>query len=413
MLGSLEKRGKNSWRLIVSCGMGPDGKQEKKTKTVSVDTPCLEKSCRGCDKLTRCKARKEADKLLAEFSLEVEKGLYIAPSKLTFKDFMERWIRDYGETNLAPKTLFRYKEMLDSRILPAMGHIPIEKLKPMHLLEFYKNLQEDGVREDGKPGGLSERTILHHHRLISAILQDAVDWEVIPSNPASKVKPPKVKKTQAPCYDEEQTARMLAALDTEPLKYKVMVVLALATGARRGELMGLEWQDVDFENSTIDIHQASQYLPGRGVFTKEPKTETSSRAIAIPPSVIALLKQYKAQQAEERLKVGDLWQESNRIFTTWDGRPMFPDTISNWFSKFLKRHGLPHIAFKNLRHTSGTLLIAEGVPLKNVSRRLGHSNISTTADIYAHALRSVDQAAAAKLDSLFTKHTGLQKQGQA
>ncbi|MBC7342773.1 MAG: site-specific integrase [Clostridia bacterium] len=383
MAGSLEKRGKDSWRLIVSCGMGPDGKQVKKTKTV------------------KAASRREAEKLLAEFVTEVQKGLYVAPSKLTFKDFAERWVRDYGEVNLAPKTLHRYKQIL-ARAVEAMGHLKMEKIKPLHLVEFYKNLQEDGVREDGKTGALSEATILYHHRVLNKLFNDAVGWEIIPSNPASKVKPPKAKKKQAACYDEKQTAALLTALDSEPLQYKTIVILALATGLRRGELMGLEWQDVDFENGTIEVRQASQYVPGIGTFTKEPKNETSKRVIAVPRSVMALLKQYKAQQTEERLKVGDLWQGSNRLFTTWDGKPMFPDTISKWFPQFLRRHNLPHITFHGLRHTSATLLIAEGVNLKNVSRRLGHSSISTTGDIYAHALRSADQEAAAKLDKLFT-----------
>lgn len=115
-----------------------------------------------------------------------------------------------------------------------------------------------------------------------------------------------------------------------------------------------------------------------------------------------LLKQHKAQQAEQRLKVGDLWRGSNRLFVTWDGRPMFPDTISNWFPEFLKHHNLPPLTFHGLRHTSATLLLAEGVPLKNVSKRLGHSSVTTTGDIYAHALRSVDREAAEKLDGLLT-----------
>lgn len=411
MAGSLEKRGKNSWRLVVSCGMGPDRKQIKKTKKVTVTTACEQKTCRGCVKINRCHARKEAEKLLAEFVVEIEKGLYIEPSKLTFKDFVEKWIQDYAESNLDPKTLHRYKEILDSRILPAMGHLRLDQIKPMHLVEFYKNLQEDGIRRDGKPGGLSPKTILQHHRIISSILNDAVQWQIIKENPAARVKPPRVRKKKTECYDKEQTMALLAALDGEPLKYKAMVMLAIATGLRRGELLGMEWQDVDFENNTIDIHKASQYIPGKGVFVKSPKTEESNRLITVPASVMVLLKEYKKQQAEKKLKAGSLWKGSDRLFTTWDGRPMHPDTITKWFPKFLERHNLPHIRFHDLRHLNATLLIAEGVPLKNVSKRLGHSNISTTADLYAHALRSVDQEAADKLDDLFKGHAEAKKRG--
>lgn len=222
-------------------------------------------------------------------------------------------------------------------------------------------------------------------------------------NPASKVDPPKTKRKQPEAYDHQQTARLLAALEEEPLKYKVLVVLALATGLRRGELLGLEWRDVDFENCTIEVRQASQYLPEKGIFTKEPKTETSKRIISIPSSVMELLKQYRAHQAEERLKVGDLWEESGRLFTTWNGRPMHPDTATSWFAEFLERHGLPRMKFQAiqaLRHTSATLLIAEGISLKNVSRRLCHADTRTTDMFYTRALESVDRKAAEVLDNI-------------
>jgi len=400
--GTIQKRGKNSWRLSVNCGMDANKKQIRKTKTITVEHTCAEKSCKNCKKVSRCRARKEAEKQLALFAAEVEKGMFIAPAKLTFQDFIERWLRDYGEKNLSVKTVARYKELL-TRINQAMGHLKIGQIKPAHLMEFYANLQEDGVREDGKPGGLSEQTILHHHRLLSTIFNTAVQWEIIPSNPAAKVKPPKVRKKEVSYYDEEQTAALLEALGNEPLKYKVLIHLAIATGCRRGELMGLEWQDVDFDNSTIKIRQASQYLPGKGVFAKAPKNETSVRTISVPSSVMALLKQYKAYQAGKRLKAGDLWQGSDRLFVTWDGRPIHPDTPSHWFKKFIQKHGLPPLTFHGLRHTSATLLIGQGAPLKSISARLGHSNISTTGDIYAHALKSVDRQIADSMDSLFTK----------
>lgn len=385
MAGWVEKRGKNKWRLNVPGGVDQNGKRVIHRKVVEATS------------------KREAEKLLDVFSAEVQKGRYIEPSKYTFKVFVEKWIRDYGETNLEPKTLFRYKEILYSRVIPAMGHLRLDQIKPFHLIEFYKNLQEDGIRKDGKPGGLNPKTILQHHRVISSILSDAVQWGIINENPASRVKPPKVKKKEIACYDKEQTAALLAALDEEPLKYKIMVMMAVATGLRRGELMGLEWRDVDFKNNSIEIRQTSQYVPGKGVFPKEPKTEESKRLIAVPTAVMRLLKEYKKQQAQERLLAGDLWEGSTRLFTTWDGKPMHPDTISKWFPKFLERCNLPHIRFHDLRHLNATLLIAEGVPLKNVSKRLGHSNISTTADIYAHALRSVDQEAAEKLNKLFKK----------
>jgi integrase len=181
----------------------------------------------------------------------------------------------------------------------------------------------------------------------------------------------------------------------------MLITLALSTGLRRGELLGLEWRDLDFEKNTLEVRQSSQYLPGTGLITKDPKNETSKRLISVPESVVALLKQYKAYQSEEQLKIADLWQGSNRVFTTWDGKPMHPDTVSGWFPEFLNRHGLPRIRLHDLRHTSATLLIGQGLHAKTISSRLGHANISTTMDIYGHALKSADKEAAEKLDRLF------------
>jgi integrase len=322
-------------------------------------------------------------------------------------------LKDYAETNLAPKTLFRYKEILDGRILPSMGHIKLDQLRPTQIIEFENMLREDGIRKDRKAGGLSEKTILQHHRIISSILNDAVQWQVIYSNPAVRVKPPKVPKRQAACYDEDQMVTLLGTLDQLPpkfLKYRVMVDLALATGLRRGELMGLEWKDIDLETCILEVRQASQYLPGKGCFIKDPKNETSKRLIAVPANSVALLKKWKAQQSEQRLKISDCWHKKNKngedenwVFTTWDGRQMHPDTPTKWFNKFLADKKLPHIPWHGLRHTSATLLIADGSDIREVSGRLGHANTSTTGNIYAHFLKKADQAAAEKLNNLMAK----------
>lgn len=392
MAGWVEKRGENRWRLNVPGGTGPDGRRKIYRKTVEA------------------KSEREAKKLLAEFAADVLRGIYIEPSKLTFKDFAERWVREYVEVELAPKTAHRYKECLD-RAVEALGHLKLEQVRPLHLVEFYNALRKEGARRDRKSGRLSEASVLYHHRVISSLFSHAVRWDLVPVNPASKVDPPKLRRKQPEAYDHQQTAQLLAALEAEPFKYRMLVILALATGLRRGELLGLEWKDVDFENCTITVRQASQYLPGMGMFTKEPKTETSTRVISVSASVMELLKQYRAHQAEERLKVGDLWQDSDRLFTTWDGRPMHPDSVTSWFSDFLKRHGLPHLKFHALRHTSATLLLAEGISLKNVARRLGHAETRTTDMFYARALESVDRKAAEVLDNIIAGARKGQRKG--
>ncbi len=383
MAGSIQNRGNNKYFLTISCGYDGSGRRIRHTRTVEASSP------------------RDAEKKLALFIAEIEKGQYMDSPKLTFAEFIRKWLEEYAERNLAPKTLLSYRKELENRIIPALGAIKLNKLKPVHLIQFYNNLCEDGMRKDGKPGGLSGKTQLYYHHIISSILKDAVQWQIIENNPAEKVKPPKATKKRIEFYDDIQTAKMLALLDGVELKWKTIVYVALFTGMRKGEIMGLEWQDIDFEKGIINIERTSQYVSGIGVITKEPKNETSKRVISAPQTLLQLLKQYKTCQTEQRMKVANLWQESNRLFTTCNGSPMFPDSISNWFCDFIKENNLPHITFHGLRHTSASILIDQGLNIKAVSNRLGHANTSTTMNIYAHALKSADKQAADIMDNMF------------
>lgn len=394
MKGSIEKRGENSYRLVAPGGT-VGGKRKKFKKTVTVEGK------------TEAAKKKAAETELAKFIAEIESNTYIEPSKMTFKDLADKWIKDYGETNLAPKTLYRYKEMLDSRILPAMGHMKIEKIKPLHLVEFYKNLQEDGIRKDGKAGGLSAQTIKHHHRLIHAIFETAVnEWHLLSYNPAANIKPPKVQKKEAKFYEEKDIQALLTALDTldeDELKYKLAIYIDISTGLRLGELMGLKWGHIDLKTGVIQVVEATQYLPKKGTFEKDPKTETSKRSLVLPGPVLDMLKQYKIQQTKQRLKLGNLWQDTDFVFTQWNGLPMNTYTVSHWFPKFLSANNLKKITFHQLRHTNATMLLKAGMDLKSVSSLLGHSNVSTTGNIYAHVLQSANKTAAEKISDVLFK----------
>ncbi len=391
MAGYIEKRGKNSYRLVVSGGLDQYGKRIKHTQTI------------------KASSKKQAEKALAAFITEVENNKYIAPSKLTLAEFSKRWLRDYVNVNLSPKTAQVYRDKLNDRILPALGHLKLEQIKPLHIIDFYSNLQENGIRNDGKPGGLSAATIQQYHRVLSSILKHAVDWKLISENPTSSVKPPKLKKPQLICLDEVQTAQMLEALANEPLKYQVFITLGVLTGLRRGEILGLEWSAVNFNERTINVTQASQIISGQGIVTTAPKTASSNRVITVPEVVINLLKSFKSAQNKERLKCGDLWENSNRILVQWNGKPMHPNTIDQWFPNFLERNGLPKIRFHDLRHSAATIMITQGVDVGTVSKYLGHSKPSVTSDIYFKPIQTAQQAAANKMDSLFSKNVQLPK----
>ena len=391
MAGSIEKRGKNSYRLTVSEGFDLNGKPMIHRKTVHG-------------------TKKDAEVELAKFVTEVQNGLVIDGKSLKFSEFVEIWKRDYGSKELAPSTYKRYCRMLETRLLPYFGHFYINKIKPTDIMKFYDLLEKDTqlVRKKGNNGSktkkpLSGKTILEHHRLLRAMLHKAVYWQLIVTNPAERVQSPKARKPKRKSYDDEQTKILLENLEllpSEDTKYKVAIILTVFTGVRLGELMGLEWQDVDFKNGIISINRSSQYLADMGVFTKVPKTESSIREIAIPEFIVSLLEEYKLWYEEQKSIYSELWTDSDRLFVQADGKPMHPSTISKWFVKYVGQIGLPVINFHGLRHTNASLLVAQNIDIAVISARLGHAQISTTLDFYVHPLLSHNKKAGYALENL-------------
>ena len=391
MAGSIEKRGKNSYRLTVSEGFDLNGKPMIHRKTVHG-------------------TKKDVEVELAKFVTEVQNGLIIDGKSLKFSEFTEIWKRDYGSKELAPSTYKRYCRILETRLLPYFGHFYINKIRPTDIMKFYDLLEKDTqlVRKKGNNGSktkkpLSGKTILEHHRLLRAMLHKAVYWQLIVTNPAERVQPPKARKQKRRSYDDEQTKILLENLEllpNEDTKYKVAIILTVFTGVRLGELMGLEWQDVDFKNGIISINRSSQYLADMGVFTKVPKTESSIREIAIPEFIISLLEEYNLWYEEQKSIYGELWTNSDRLFVQADGKPMHPSTISKWFVKYVGQIGLPVINFHGLRHTNASLLVAQNIDIAVISARLGHAQISTTLDFYVHPLLSHNRKAGYALENL-------------
>ena len=391
MAGSIEKRGKNSYRLTVAEGFDLSGKPMIHRKTVHG-------------------TKKDAEVELAKFVTEVQNGLVVDGKSLRFSEFTEIWKRNYGSKELAPTTYKRYCRMLETRLLPYFGHFYINKIRPTDIMKFYDLLEKDTqlVRKSGNNGEktkkpLSGKTILEHHRLLRAMLHKAVYWQLIVANPAERVQAPKARKPKRRSYDDEQTKMLLENLELlsiEDTKYKVAIIITVFTGVRLGELMGLEWQDVDFKNGIISINRSSQYLSDMGVFTKTPKTESSIREIAIPEFIISLLEEYKLWYEEQKSIYGELWTNSDRLFVQADGKPMHPSSISKWFVRYVSTIGLPVINFHGLRHTNASLLVAQNVDIAVISARLGHAQISTTLDFYVHPLLSHNRKAGYALENL-------------
>lgn len=249
---------------------------------------------------------------------------------------------------------------------------------------------------------VSNETVLHYHRLLNNIMNTAVRWGVIPFNVIEKrVELPKTENKTPKFMEDKEAIELLKLLDSEPIKYKLALNLLIFSGLRRGEIGGLKWDDIDFESNIITINRSLKYISGIKIFEGNTKNYGSMRSIKLPQSIFDLFKAYQEFQLEERIKVGDRWQDTGYIFTRWNGEPMNLDTTGKYLKKFTIKHNLKSIHLHSLRHTNASVLIAKGVDLKTVSSRLGHSNVSTTCNIYAHAIKTADAKASDSLEDIF------------
>lgn len=251
---------------------------------------------------------------------------------------------------------------------------------------------------------LSAKTILEHHRLISTVLDQAEKEGLVPFNVAAKATLPKVTRKEVNYFQPEQVAAIRDALETEPVKWKMLMHLFLITGARRGEVLGLKWNAVDFAGNRVHICNNILYSPDVGIYEDTPKTATSDRWITLPGETMHLLRKYQVWQNTERLRFGEYYQNQGYLFAQDNGNPMHPDSVTDWMNKFSKRHELPHINPHAFRHTMASMLYFNGVDSVSISKRLGHAQVSTTANIYAHVMEAADQKNADILADMFLKN---------
>ncbi|MEN8907839.1 MAG: site-specific integrase [Clostridiales bacterium] len=368
MAGSYRKLKNGKWELCVSLGFDSlTGKRIRKFKTIEAT------------------GKRAVEKILADFVLENQSSKDYNVN-ITVKEFSELWINDYVKKNLKKKTISDYMDILE-RVNTCLGKIMLKNLKPTHLIRFYTMLGEDGARKDGKPGGLSNKTIKHHHLVLSSMLNTAYQWELIKENICNRVDAPKLDNKNVTALTIIQTKSLINALHDEPLKYKLIVMIALFTGLRRGEIMGLEWNSIDFNESTITVFYTSSYTADFGIYEDTPKTFTSKRTNFVPEEIIKMLNDYRVECEILKEKAGKKWVESDRIFTQKNGNPMSPETISKWFPKFIRRKKLPYTKFHGLRHIHGSILLALGLDPASVSEQLGHANLQMLFQVYGHNIR--------------------------
>ena len=316
-------------------------------------------------------------------------------------ELIEEWLKSKKE-NLGIKTFVEYQRYCKN-ITKSIGHIKIKDINVKILEDFYNELRNyKGKRE--AQNGYSEKTIKHHYTLITEIFNSAIKWGYLYNNPNRNVAPIKVHKKEIQCYSPEDVEKLDSALKNEPVKYQAVILLALDSGCRRGEITGLKWNDINFEKGTISINKATQYVAGYGTFEKNTKSDTSNRVIYITATTLKVLREYKIEQSKKRILLGDQWRNSERVFTTDIGEDMHPDRPYKILKQIIKKYNLKDITFHGLRHTSISLQISSGIQAQIISKRAGHSNVGITHSIYSHFFDSELKEVANKMDNFLNEN---------
>lgn len=412
-MGTVEKRGKGSWRIGFQVP-GQDGYIWIR-QTVHVDPD-----------LPEAEQRKIAQNELAALESRIRRQPDNAPQpelNYTVRSWSQVWLEEHVRPNCTPVTYDGYVNLLNSRILPLIGDVPLTQLTPMLLTQWLNDvrvsprrstrLPDDQLAEgkrypsrvpasDHMDAPLSPKTLVNYYGCMDAMLSVAVRLDVLADNPMRKVQRPRVRRKKVNALSEERAVELLRCLkDEKNMCYRTAVLLALFCGLRLGEVCALKLSDVDWTRGTIDISRALKYTRTSGSFVGQTKTAAADRVITLPAGLMTVLHETREYQEECKRLAPGVWKDEGWIVHGWDGGRMHHDTPSRWFRKFRDQHGFEGVRFHDLRHTHATILLANNIDVVAVASRMGHSDASTTLRVYAHALERRDRDAALTFDRLF------------
>lgn len=356
MRGYIKQRAKGSWSVVVYLGKDAvTNKKKYKWYTVKGTKPL-------------------AEKFLNEKINELENGIYIDSKNMTIAEYLNYWYEQTCLPKLAPTTYESYKRNIDKYIIPTLGNIKLQNLLPLQLQSFYTELSKT----------LSNTTVVYIHRIIHSALKQAMKWQLVIRNVADNVEIPKKKKYTAVILDSSQINSLINAVKNTYIY--IPVIIAISTGMRRGEILGLTWDNIDLDKSTLNVVQALTPTQN-GLKILPPKTKTSIRKISLPPTLVEILKMHKEKN-----------YNNNFVCCLENGQIITPSSLNHKFKDILTANNLPSVRFHDLRHSHASLLLSQGVQAKAISERLGHSNINITMDLYSHIYEATNVEIANNFD---------------
>ena len=376
--GSIIKRKtKNGhvWQITIELPKDPiTGKRVRKYKTVNG-------------------TKKEAERAMHELISDLEKGYYVTDNKITITEWVQTWLEVYIIPNVSPTTLERYQGMIRRYINPVIGHMHVQKLNTLAVQSWVNGLKISP--SSGKE--MSATTVKHAYHVLKGAMDKAVLAGIIARSPCVGIMLPKGQKKAAVIYDEKQIKQLIKTAKGTDME--LVIDMELCLGLRRGELLGLQWCDVDWEKNKISIIRNRVVVDGKSV-VKEPKTANSIRTLDVPVQLMNKLRQHKKRCTENRLRMGRNYTVTDYIIVHPDGKPVYPEYLSQLFTKLQEMAGLPKCRFHDLRHLCASIMLLQGVNVKVAQERLGHKDITTTMNIYSHVLPSSAKEAAEKIGQL-------------
>jgi len=342
---------------------------------------------------------RKAEEAMEEVHVALRGGTLSAPSKLTLGVYLlDRWLPDIKH-RLRSSTLTSYRSAISNYVVPHLGGVRLQALTPDHLNRFYGQMLTEGRLKT--EGGLRPKTVRNIHVILHTALRDAVRWNYVPKNAAQFADPPRQEEVEFTTWTPEELNHFLLFAQDHWLA--TAWFLAASTGMRRGEVLGLRWQDTDLDRKRLGVRKTIISVDYK-IESSEPKTKRGKRSIALDSETIERLKEHRASQDQLKLTMREVYTDEGLVFCRGDGLPIHPDRFTQMFDKLVKESGLPRIRLHDLRHTHATIALEAGIHPKVVSDRIGHATTAFTMDIYSHSVPAMEAEAAETIASLVRGH---------